>query len=111
MQDTTIQLIKEKVVPDSVGNQIVVRTVKTVYATVLPITQNEFFQARTIGINPRAKFEIVWSEYDEEKLLQWKGTTYSIYRVYEREDEMIELYAQRKLGGSSETGVEEHGSL
>lgn len=104
MQDTTIQLIKETVTPDSVGNQIVTRTEKTVYATVLPISQNEFFQARTIGLNPRAKFEIVWAEYDEETLLRWNDQIYEIYRVYEREDEMIELYAQRKLGNSDKTG-------
>lgn len=104
MQDTTIQLIKETVTPDSVGNQIVTRTEKTVYATVLPISQNEFFQARTIGLNPRAKFEIVWAEYDEETLLRWNDQIYEIYRVYEREDEMIELYAQRKLGSSDKTG-------
>ena len=104
MQDTTIQLIKETVTPDSVGNQIVTRTEKTVYATVLPISQNEFFQARTIGLNPRAKFEIVWAEYDEETLLRWNGQIYEIYRVYEKEDEMIELYAQRKLGSSDKTG-------
>ena len=104
MQDTTIQLIKETVTPDSVGNQIVTRIEKTVYATVLPISQNEFFQARTIGLNPRAKFEIVWAEYDEETLLRWNDQIYEIYRVYEREDEMIELYAQRKLGSSDKTG-------
>lgn len=104
MQDTTIQLIKETVTPDSVGNQIVTKTEKTVYATVLPISQNEFFQARTLGINPRAKFEIVWAEYDEETLLRWNGQLYEIYRVYEREDEMIELYAQRKLGTSDRSG-------
>lgn len=98
MQDTTIQLIKEVITPDSVGNQIVTKVEKTVYATVLPISQNEFFQARTLGINPRAKFEVVWAEYDEETLLRWNGQLYDIYRVYEREDEMIELYAQRKLG-------------
>lgn len=100
MHDTTIQLIKETIVTDSIGNQLTERTEKTVYATVLPISQQEFFQARTIGINPRAKFEIVWAEYDDETLLRWNGQIYNIYRVYEREDEMVELYAQRKLGNS-----------
>lgn len=100
MQDTTIQLIKETIVTDSIGNQLTERTEKTVFATVLPISQQEFFQARTIGINPRAKFEIVWAEYGEETLLRWNDQLYEIYRVYEREDEMVELYAQRKLGNS-----------
>ena len=100
--ETTIKLIKETISPDEYGNQLTVRTEREVYATALPIQQSEFFQARTLGINPRVKMLVFFDDYEEEQLLEWEGRILNIYRVYQREDDTVELYAERKLGDGKE---------
>lgn len=96
--DTVIYLIKETITTDDIGNQTVTETPRKVYATAKPINQNEFFSARTTGINPAVKMLVFFGDYKGEELLEWHGEKYNIYRTYQREDDLIELYAERHLG-------------
>lgn len=98
MRDGVLTLISETITMDPIGNQIVTETSKEVFCSVLPINQNEFFQARTIGINPTKRFEVFFDDYDGEEACEFEGQRYIIYRVYDREDDVTELYVQRKLG-------------
>ena len=96
--DTVINLITETIGTDDIGNQTVTETSKQVFATAKPITQNEFFSARTTGINPAVKMLVFFGDYAGEELLEWNGQKYNIYRTYLREDDIIELYAERHIG-------------
>lgn len=98
MRDSVLTLIKETISSDSIGNQTITETSKDVFCSVYPINQNEFFSARAIGINPTKRFEIFFGDYDGEEACEFEGQRFVIYRVYDREDDVIELYAQRKLG-------------
>lgn len=98
MRQSTLILLKQTIQNDLIGNQIATETSKEVFCSVLPINQNEFFRARAEGINPTKKFEIFFADYEGEELLEFEGQKYVIYRVYDREDDITELYCQRKLG-------------
>lgn len=96
--DTVIQLITETITTDTIGNQTVAETPTQVFATAKPIRQNEFFSARTLGINPACKMEVFSGDYSGQLLMEWNGQKYNIYRTYEREDDITELYAERHIG-------------
>lgn len=96
--DTVIKLIAETITSDVIGNQIVTEKEREVFATAKPINQNEFFSARTAGINPACKMLVFFGDYEGEELMEWNGQKYNIYRTYQREDDLIELYAERHLG-------------
>lgn len=98
MRDGVLTLIKETITTDSIGNQIVTETSREVFCSVLPINSNEFFKGRTIGIDPTKRFEVFFDDYDGEKACEFEGQRYIIYRIYDREDDVTELYTQRKLG-------------
>lgn len=98
MRDSILTLIKETIQTDSIGNQTMTETSREVFCSVLPITQSEFFSARAIGINPTKRFEVFFDDYEGEEACVFEGQKYIIYRVYDREDDVTELYAQRKLG-------------
>lgn len=95
--DTVINLIKETVTADAIGNQVTTETSRTVFATSLPINQNEFFRARTTGLNPAVKMLVFFADYEGEELLEWNGVRYNVYRTYQKGD-TLELYAERHIG-------------
>ena len=41
---------------------------------------------------------VFFGDYAGEALLEWNGQKYNIYRTYLREDDTIELYAERRIG-------------
>lgn len=96
--DGVCELISQTVQSDSIGNQVVQETTLQVFCDVKPINQSEFFHARTLGINPAVKIEMFFGDYSGQETLEWEGQRYVIYRTFTREDDTIELYAERKLG-------------
>lgn len=102
MIESTIKLITQTIVPDAIGNQTVQETSKEVFCSVYPIAQNEFFSARTLGISPRLKFCVSFVDYEGEELAEFEGQRYVIYRVYDNTNDIVELYAERKLGRNTD---------
>lgn len=103
MRDAVLTLIKETITADEVGNQIATETSQEVFCSVYPISQNESFEAKTIDINPVRKFLVFFGDYSGETLCEFEGQRLAIYRVYDREDDTVELYAERKLGRNGGT--------
>lgn len=76
-----------------------------VYARVESVSASEFFDAGQNGIKPEYRFTVsAWDYHDEEELV-FHDRLYSIYRMYRRSLDLIELYAERKAGvhGSEQT--------
>lgn len=73
-------------------------TSTTVYAQVDSITQREFFEAGRNGLNPEFKFTLFFGDYDNQPIIEYKGSRYSVYRTYLRRNDIIELYVERKGG-------------
>lgn len=100
--DTTINLIAQKVVLNEYNTPTTVNTSREVFAAVDSISRNEFFSAGQAGLRPDYKFTMQAIDYENEKVLQYNGADYSIYRVYRASIDSIELYAQERTNAQIE---------
>lgn len=69
-----------------------------VYCQVDSVTQQEFFEGGRNGLNPSYRFTVFFGDYAGQPLVQYNGSTYSIYRTYMGRNDTLELYAERKGG-------------
>ena len=70
---------------------------RTVFANKRSVSQKEFFEAGISGLKAQYVFDIRLLEYNNERELIHNNTTYSIYRMYEK-GENIELYCEVRTG-------------
>lgn len=75
-------------------------TERNVFCQVNSITRSEFFDAGRNGLNPEFMFSMFAGDYEGERVCEYRGQKYSIYRTYIARNDVIELYAERK-GGSN----------
>ena len=72
---------------------------REIYVTVQSAGRTEFFQAAQTG--NRCDYVFVTSplDYDGEKVLEWRGRRYDIYRTYyDPALAQVELYAEERAG-------------
>lgn len=101
-RSAVINLIKEETTKNEYGVNQTVKTSREVYCQVLSITRAEFFDAGRNGLNPEFEFTMFFGDYDGEKIVEYDGETYAVYRVYHGRNDTIELYVERK-GGTNGT--------
>lgn len=82
---------------------------RSVYCNVQSVSQSEFFEGGRNGLNPEYKFTVFFGDYDGETLVEYEGLTYAVYRTYQRRNDTLELYVERK-GGTNGKTVQESGS-
>lgn len=75
-------------------------TTTDVFCQVDSVTQSEFFEAGRNGLNPQYRFRMFYGDYNNQELVSYNGSRYSVYRTYLRRDDTLELYVERK-GGSN----------
>ena len=92
-----ITLIAEKITVDSLGMSSKTYTRTDVLCEVNSITRQEFFEAGRNGLNPEFEFTVFSGDYHGERIVEFKGDQFGIYRTYKSGDYM-ELYAERKGG-------------
>ena len=83
------------------GDSVILRKV---LADKASITQQEFFNAssdKAIGIKPKLCMRIRSFDYRGEKLCEYAGVIYSVYRTFDRQDGITELYLSPKAGEQS----------
>ena len=73
-------------------------TARNVFCQVNSITRSEFFDAGRNGLNPEFMFSMFAGDYEGERVCEYRGQKYSIYRTYLGRNDVIELYAERKVG-------------
>lgn len=73
-------------------------TARNVFCQVNSITRSEFFDAGRNGLNPEFMFSMFAGDYEGERVCEYRGQKYSIYRTYLGRNDVIELYAERKGG-------------
>lgn len=70
-----------------------------VFCDVKSITRTEWADAGRNGIeHPAYVFVINRNEYNSEKVVEYKGQFYGVYRTYEGRNESLELYCEAKGG-------------
>ena len=72
---------------------------KEIYVTVQSAGRAEFFQAAQTGNRCDYVFFTSPLDYDGEKILEWNGCRYDIYRTYyDPKLDQMELYAEERTG-------------
>ena len=97
--DDTLKLITETYTKDEYGVQRQVQTAREVLCKVNSVTQSEFFSCKQAGLNPEYVFDVALVEYGGEKVVEYRGNLYAVYRTYlQVGKDYIELYAERQRG-------------
>ena len=94
----TIKLIKETYTTDLIGQRVPTETAKEYIAEVDSVSRSEFYQAGQIGLTPEYRFKLNKLAYNGEKIVEYNGIRYGVYRTYESSPYTIELYVERKGG-------------
>lgn len=97
-RSTPINLISMTWQPDAYGVAQPTETTKKVYANVRSVTRAEFFDGGRNGLNPELSFVIFFGDYDGEKIVEYQGNRYTVYRTYQARTDTIELYTERREG-------------
>ena len=96
MRNDVLTLVKKTYVKDDYGVQREQTTERRVFCDVESITQKEFFAAENAGIRAAFRFDVFAYDYDGETEVIYNGGRYSIYRTYQKFNDILELYAERK---------------
>jgi SPP1 family predicted phage head-tail adaptor len=100
-KSVTIDLISKTYTTDSMGQKIATDKSTTVFATLTSISRAEwvsYSQSGRQGLVPSYVASVFMGDYNGESVAEYDGKRYGIYRTYERDDEQVELYLEKKAG-------------
>ena len=97
-RSNVIYLVNETYTKDATGQSIAAETRREVYCDVRSITRTEWFEAGRAGLQPGYVFIMFAPDYQGEKIAEYNGHRYGIYRTYIGRNERIELYVEEKGG-------------
>lgn len=80
-------------------------TPRDVFAQVDSVTRAEFFDGGRNGLNPELRFTLFFGDYNGERIVEYNGETYAVYRTFHARKDSIELYTERK-GGTNEANTD-----
>lgn len=91
-----ITLITQLKTKDSIGEEIITETSKTIRGELSSVTRDEWFTAQRADINAKSRVKVYDFEYNDEVVAELNGTRYAIYRTYYAGGDKIELYLGEK---------------
>lgn len=100
-KSVTIDLLTKTYTTDAMGQKVYTTKEKTVFATITSISRAEwvsYSQTGRQGLVPAYVATVFFGDYAGENECVYDGQTYGIYRTYERDDEQVELYLEKKAG-------------
>lgn len=99
-RSAVINLVSESYSQNSRGSVIVTENTKQVYCQVNSVTASEFFEGGRNGLNPELRFTMFSYDYSGEKIIEYLGDRYTVYRVYKGRNDTLELYVERRQGNA-----------
>lgn len=93
----TCYLISRTYTKDSNLNLVPTETRREIICEERSLSSSEFHNAKRDGLSPEIEIVTAKVNYQGEKILEYNGTRYGIYRTYVRGDS-IELYCEIKAG-------------
>jgi hypothetical protein len=96
--DDACNLISTYSTKDDLGQAIIAEKLFMIFCSKLSITRAEFSSAGSAGHKPDMMLVVDSDSYDKEKLLEYQGKKYSIYKTFGRKDGFTELYCEEKQG-------------
>lgn len=92
-----IYLGKETLTQDEYGVMHKEFTWTPVFAKVSSVSASEFFNGGQNGLKPDLRFIVFTYDYFDERIVNYDGTLYTVYRTYVDGDR-TELYTERRIG-------------
>lgn len=83
---------------DDLGQPMILEKQLMVFCSKLSITRAEYNTAGNLGFKPDMMLIVDSDSYGNEKLLEYSGKKYSIYKTFQRTDNFTELYCEVKSG-------------
>lgn len=93
-----INLVAEEYFKDEYGISRTITTKHKAYAQMNSITRAEFYDAGRNGLNPEFSITMFAGDYNGERVVEYDGKTYGVYRTYYARTDTVELYVERKGG-------------
>ncbi len=97
-RSNVVTLISQTYALDAIGQMVATEVERDVFCNVASVSQTEWFQGGQNGLNPEYQVTMFAPDYEGEKLVEFNGVRYGVYRTYVRNDELLELYLERKVG-------------
>lgn len=91
-------LIATTYTTDSIGQRVPTETPRTIFCDVASVSASEWFEAGRNGFKPQYRVTMFRPDYEGEAIVELEGERFSVYRTYERRDDLIELYLEKKGG-------------
>lgn len=98
MKSDVANLVHYEYTQNQYGIQERSTSLRRVFVDVTSVGSSEWFEGSRNGLNPQFRFTVFAPDYEGEKVIQYQGTNYSIYRTYLKDIDHIELYAELKKG-------------
>ena len=97
--DDLLTLITEAYTQNAIGEQIATETRVEVWAHIMSASRAEWYEGGKAGLQPAYVAETPIVNYGGQKLCEWRGRRYAIYRTYFRDgSDLIELYLEERAG-------------
>ena len=90
-------LVTEEYVQNEYGIFESRKTRSKVFIKVDSVTGREWFEGGRNGLNPQYRFTMFRFDYHGEKVIEYNDVQYTIYRTFEKGDN-IELYVELRKG-------------
>ena len=86
---------------DAYGVQWPTETKQKIYCNVSSVSASEWFEGGRNGLNPELRVTTFSADYSGEKILEYNGARFTIYRTYVAKNDTIELYCERREGNAN----------
>lgn len=93
----TIKLIAETMSLDEIGQPVSDESESTCICTVSSVTRAEWAAASQRALSPAAVVKVFFRDYHGEKLAEFGGERFDVYRTYQSGD-YVELYLGTRIG-------------
>lgn len=95
-------LVNETYTTDALLQQISIETTSQVFCNIDSVTRSEWNVANQNGLNPEYRLTMFSYDYNGEKIVALPVNNsierFSVYRTYQKPNDLIELYLERKSG-------------
>lgn len=98
MRDDVVTLVGAIKYKDKNGVWKTKEQERVVFCKVDSVSMTEFFEGGKAGLRPEKRFLIFPGDYAGEQEVEHRGQRFAVYRVYERNNDVLEVYVQRKSG-------------
>lgn len=98
MTDVIAYLLGKTITMNQLKQEVEVDTRTEIFAKKESISQSEFYKGGEAGLKPDFRLITAIIDYNGEREVELDDKKYGIYRTYERDQDYIELYCERKGG-------------